>query len=199
MTLKIEGDILNSGDEVSLRSSEGLIIGAGVVDNGAVVISAWADDFTTEDIVEGAKADEAISLAFWSLSKEEEIRLQITEGLNILTGDEVGSELTFNNDSFFSLEVEKAPEIPTEFTLMQNYPNPFNPSTMIRFGLPDAGTVKITVYNILGAQVAVLVNDYKLAGYHQVLFNDPNLASGLYFYRMEATGWSNVRKMMILK
>lgn len=98
------------------------------------------------------------------------------------------------------LEVlEGGGEIPTEYSLSQNYPNPFNPSTMIRFGLPAAGRVNITLFNLLGSAIATLVNGELPAGFHEVSFDAAHLASGTYFYRIEAGTYRQVRKMMILK
>jgi hypothetical protein len=90
-------------------------------------------------------------------------------------------------------------EIPTEFSLSQNYPNPFNPSTTISYGLPNASNVSLKIYNILGEQVASLVNKVMPAGYHTVNFDASKLASGMYIYRLEAGSFVQVKKMMMLK
>jgi hypothetical protein len=89
--------------------------------------------------------------------------------------------------------------IPNVYSLAQNYPNPFNPSTKILFSLPKAGDVKLVVYDILGKEVNVLVNDYRTAGTHQVEFNASNLASGVYLYRIEAGEFSETKRMMLIK
>jgi hypothetical protein len=91
------------------------------------------------------------------------------------------------------------PEIPTEYSLSQNYPNPYNPSTTIRFGLPSASPVLLRLYDIAGREVATLLEGYRNAGYHSVIVNNPSLASGLYFYRIEAGKFTAVRKMILLK
>ncbi len=88
---------------------------------------------------------------------------------------------------------------PKEFSLSQNYPNPFNPSTSISFTLPEAVDVKITVFNILGQEVATILNAKKEAGVHTVDFDASELNSGLYIYRMDAGKFSNVRKMLLIK
>ena len=89
--------------------------------------------------------------------------------------------------------------LPTEFVLEQNYPNPFNPSTTIRYALPHASFVTLTVYNTLGQQVAQLVNEQQQAGYHDVVFRGDGLASGVYFYRLQASSFVDVKKLLILK
>jgi hypothetical protein len=89
--------------------------------------------------------------------------------------------------------------VPTAYSLLQNYPNPFNPSTNIKFALPKAGIVKLVVYDLLGSEVATLVNKNMNAGSFSVDFDASNLASGVYFYKLEANGFSDVKKMMLIK
>jgi len=90
--------------------------------------------------------------------------------------------------------------IPTDYSLSQNYPNPFNPTTIINFGLPKAGFVKLVVYDILGRTVATLINnESKEAGNYKADFDGTNLASGVYFYRIESSEFSSVKKMLLIK
>ena len=89
--------------------------------------------------------------------------------------------------------------IPTEFELKQNYPNPFNPSTVISYALPKDGYASIKVYNAVGKEVATLVNENKKAGYYETRFNGADLASGLYFYKIEAGNFTQTRKMLLIK
>ncbi len=89
--------------------------------------------------------------------------------------------------------------IPKEFRLEQNYPNPFNPATTIEFALPKQTAVQVTVYTMLGQEVATLVQGTLPAGIHRVTFQAGSLASGLYFYRIEAGSFTSVRKMMLVK
>ncbi|MDR3626792.1 MAG: T9SS type A sorting domain-containing protein [Ignavibacteriaceae bacterium] len=90
-------------------------------------------------------------------------------------------------------------EAVTAFRLDQNYPNPFNPATIVRYSVPKTGMVTIKVYNILGKQVATLVNESKAAGNYQVQFNAGKLASGVYFYRMESGSYVETKKLLLLK
>jgi hypothetical protein len=87
----------------------------------------------------------------------------------------------------------------TEYALSQNYPNPFNPSTQISFDVKQAGFVTLKVYNMVGQEVASLVNGSMSQGHHAVTFNAANLPSGLYVYRMEAPGFTDTRKMLLMK
>lgn len=89
--------------------------------------------------------------------------------------------------------------IVNQFELSQNYPNPFNPSTTIKFTIPDAGHVKLTVYNLLGQEVSTLVNGFTEAGVHYINFDASNLNSGVFLYKIEANGFIQTRKMTLIK
>ena len=90
------------------------------------------------------------------------------------------------------VEQEQAMGVPTSYLLKQNYPNPFNPATVIAYQLPEAAKVNITVYDILGNQVAQLVNEHREAGYYSTPFNASNFASGVYIARLNASTSSKV-------
>ncbi len=90
-------------------------------------------------------------------------------------------------------------EIPTEYKLCQNYPNPFNPSTVIGYSIAAAGHVKLAVYDILGSEVAVLVDETKSAGRYSVKFDASGLNSGLYIYRITTGTFMEARKLILLK
>jgi len=87
----------------------------------------------------------------------------------------------------------------SEYRLEQNYPNPFNPSTSIEFRIPESGFVEIKVYDILGNNVAILVNNYLTAGKHKVDFNASGLPSGIYFYQLKTGNYLETKKMILLK
>ncbi len=87
------------------------------------------------------------------------------------------------------------PALPKETVLFQNYPNPFNPTTTIRFGLPEKAHVNLSVFNMLGQQVALLVEDDREAGYHEVRLDGTGLASGVYFYRIRVRS-SNAARLL---
>ncbi|MCX6157648.1 MAG: T9SS type A sorting domain-containing protein [Ignavibacteriae bacterium] len=90
-------------------------------------------------------------------------------------------------------------ETPVSFSLSQNYPNPFNPVTKIAYALPKSGLVTLRVYDILGKEVATLVNEMKNAGSYSVDFSPSNFTSGVYFYKLETNGFSDIKKMMLIK
>ncbi len=90
-------------------------------------------------------------------------------------------------------------EIPTEYFLAQNYPNPFNPETRIRYKIPSETNVTLKVYDVLGREIAVLVDKEQYAGIYEVVFNGKNLSSGIYFYKLETDNYSDSKKLLLLK
>ena len=111
-------------------------------------------------------------------------------------GGGLPAEVTVTLPGIVSSESE---ELPAEVTLSANYPNPFNPETTIRYALPQAGQVRLVVYDLLGHEVAVLVDQSRPAGNHTVRFGADNLASGLYVYRLQAQDKTIVRTMILVK
>jgi predicted acyl esterase len=88
---------------------------------------------------------------------------------------------------------------PDKFELAQNYPNPFNPATTINYSIPSAGNISLKIYDIAGREVASLVNGYMESGIHSINFNAQNLSSGIYFYKLSAPGFTEVKKMVLVK
>lgn len=95
--------------------------------------------------------------------------------------------------------VEERTILPLEYNLYQNYPNPFNPTTTIKYQLPKPGIVNIKIYDTLGKEVAILVNEEKSAGNYTVEFNAGDLSSGIYIYKLSTEDFYRVRKMVLLK
>ncbi len=104
---------------------------------------------------------------------------------------------------FYAYELSSIDEEPLgevlEYKLDQNYPNPFNPTTTINYQVRDAGNVTLTVYNLLGQAVQVLVNEYKVNGAYKATFDASALASGFYFYTLEVNDFTSTKKMMLIK
>jgi hypothetical protein len=90
-------------------------------------------------------------------------------------------------------------QIPDEFKLLQNYPNPFNPTTKIGFRIVDFGFVSLKVYDVLGNDVANLINEYKPAGNYEIKFDASELSSGIYFYQLKSGSFSQTKRMLLLK
>ncbi|HAX50306.1 MAG TPA: T9SS type A sorting domain-containing protein [Ignavibacteria bacterium] len=88
---------------------------------------------------------------------------------------------------------------PDKFELNQNYPNPFNPSTQLSYDLKTDGNVKLTVFNLVGQSVRVLVDGYQTAGYYEVTFDANDLPAGIYLYKLQVGDYSSVKRMTLVK
>ncbi len=112
----------------------------------------------------------------------------------------VGSEIAIGE---FNIGVVSAGEpnneIPSEYSIEQNYPNPFNPTTTIRYSIPENGFVILKIYNAIGKEMAVLVNETKEAGNYNLQFDASLLPSGVYFYQLKASSFVETKKMVLLK
>jgi hypothetical protein len=130
--------------------------------------------------------------------------------LRVLSNDPLAPTISIPVDVDVLTGVEDAMGIPTVYHLDQNYPNPFNPSTVIQYGLPSEATVTLRVFNVIGQEVATLVNEQQKAGYYSVTWDGRNklgsqVASGVYFFRIDAAPvsgtahFTQVKKMMMVK
>jgi PKD repeat protein len=108
-------------------------------------------------------------------------------------------QVDFDGTTSYSNEVEVDLASPLTYSLGQNYPNPFNPSTSISYSIEKDGMVNLSIYNMLGEKIAVLVNKQLKAGKHEIKFDASELPSGMYIYRLESEGFTTARKMMLTK
>jgi hypothetical protein len=107
---------------------------------------------------------------------------------------------TYNHELPYTVtSVEPVSSVPDKFYLSQNYPNPFNPTTTIKFGLKKDALVEMKIYDVTGKEVVTLINAQYKAGNHSIEFNGTNLASGVYFYKIKAGDFAEVKKMVLIK
>ena len=142
--------------------------------------------------------------AFWGTQiKSKEIYAVLPNGLYYWRVKKYTSSVPGNwSDTGYFIVVtvtDLENEIPTEFSLSQNYPNPFNPTTKIKYALPEAGYVNLKVYDMLGQEVAELINEVKSAGEYEVQFNASDFPSGIYIYRLQAEKFTEFKKMSLVK
>jgi len=129
----------------------------------------------------------------------------ITDNYIFLLGDTVRYSKWYAGSTFYPFSWTDVTNVknqtlqPADFTLYQNYPNPFNPVTKIKYQLPLRSEVRLTVYDILGREIKVLVNQEKPAGTYEVQFDGSDLPSGVYFYRMETAKYSAAKKFILIK
>ena len=120
-----------------------------------------------------------------------------TYSYTLVAVDNLGERTTLR--SVAATPATTATGMATEYALYQNYPNPFNPTTTIAFDLLESGLVSLKVYNLIGQNVATVLNGTMGAGHHLATFDARNLPSGLYLYRLETNGFSAEKKMLLMK
>ncbi len=130
--------------------------------------------------------------------------LKVAVYIQSSSGKEVYQSEIIDYNSFTVTGLEEENNLPTEFALEQNYPNPFNPSTTIKYSIPaiknrSAVAVRLKVYDVLGREVATLVNGKQAPGNYSATFNASGVPSGIYFYKLTAGNFSQVRKMIFVK
>jgi hypothetical protein len=190
------------------------------VATGAVAVWAEAIDATTNEVY-GATSPRVIApsdtlaqftMTLPSAASGKRVRVQLkTSGLVVTASHELGAmnrvslidppigAIAGRPSAMSNLGTETEKPLPKSFALKQNYPNPFNPTTVIDYELPSASKVQLSVYDVLGRKVMELFNGDKPAGYHQVKVNGMNLASGIYFYRLQAGTFVQTKKMLLVK
>ena len=135
-------------------------------------------------------------LTFQPLGEFEDARFEITQGI-VFDTDLLSNAVGLNP----ALEIRP---VPSEFALLQNYPNPFNPETTITYDLAEGSQVRLEVYNVMGQLVNTLVSEQQAAGRYRVVWSgmdarERQVASGVYFYRLQTPDFNAVRKLMLLK
>ena len=151
-------------------------------------------------LVAAGVADDASAGLLWNVRVSDGVdTLAVSSGYDSVTNTftPIYRAITLTNSA--SVNNELVAGLPEKFDLKPNYPNPFNPSTRISFDLPESAEVRLTVFDVLGRQVATLVNQPMKAGSHTVNFDAQRLASGVYIYRLEAGSFSMTRNMMLIK
>ena len=179
-------------------------------DFGIVEISGNGSDWDTVATLTGVGAEKEELITVTSYIHFSDLWLRFR-----MTSDSTTSFIGWLVDDIYlmvdttkrQISIEEFEGLPTRFSLQQNFPNPFNPTTTIRFDLPQAGDVKLVIYDLLGREVETLVSRWHEAGRHKTTWNIGNLASGVYIYRLSVNenspgkpgSFSHTRKMIILK
>jgi len=189
-----------------LKTPTGLSAVAGT----AKVVLTWTDNSSVED---GYKVERSTNGTTWTVlattnasatSYSDNGLADGTYSYRVRAVDATVPESAYSNTASATVTtvvtgVSDLSGTPTEFALMQNYPNPFNPSTKIRFALPNSANVHIAVYNLIGQEIAQLASGEMSAGYHEVVWDASNVNSGIYFYRIQAGSFTELKKMILMK
>ena len=120
-------------------------------------------------------------------------------GINATAFEYRLKQVDFDGSYSFSEEIRVSNLVPAEYSLEQNYPNPFNPSTEIKFSIPQTTNVTLKVFDVMGREVATLIDEQMEAGKHSVVFNAANLSSGVYYYTIITENFIQTKKMLLLK
>ncbi|MDP8228571.1 MAG: T9SS type A sorting domain-containing protein, partial [Candidatus Electryoneaceae bacterium] len=188
----VSGYEVGQGDQIAAFDASGRIVGVGTLDSdGRTGLAVWGNDPST-DAVEGLVDEELFDLRLWDSEREVEIGLDAT----VVT---YGSGLTYGTDDFTVLDVSVESAVPGEFYLSSAYPNPFNAITKLTYGMPEAGYLTVSVYDISGRLVATLFDGAQIAGHHMAIWNGHGMSSGIYLIRMESSSFNSVRKVMLVK
>lgn len=116
-----------------------------------------------------------------------------------LTAAQIAASWNLDVQCGIVTSVPKYSELPVDYALYQNYPNPFNPSTKIKFTIPKSGFVTLKIYDMIGKEIATLINENKNAGSYIIDFDGSNLATGVYFYTLQVNGFTDTKKMLLIK
>ena len=155
-----------------------------------------AEDLSSSESIELHSVAYPVKVKVQNMS----IRLQDDSGKEINANLQPGEELSIENNTITKLNVVSGEfAAPIEYALEQNYPNPFNPSTTIKFSLPEASEVTLTIYNTLGQKVTELVNAKLESGRYSYQWNASNVATGMYIYELRTSNYVSVKKMVLLK
>ena len=186
----VEGDV-SVGDEL-VAYANGQVVGATrIVDLTApVVISAWGGFHDYGIDLDGYTVGDQIDLRLYSLSDNKEMKVEMS-----LDNNQYGSGVFASG----TIQVMDMLAVPEEYVLVQNYPNPFNPSTTISFSVPSDGHVEVSVYDITGRLVTTLVDANLNSGYHNIIWDATNQASGVYYIQVTSNGQVQSQKVMLLK
>ncbi|UCE19143.1 MAG: T9SS type A sorting domain-containing protein, partial [Gemmatimonadota bacterium] len=188
LRFRYDQEALIAGEAELTDRAEGMDVSHRVIGDELVVFISGSKG---EAIEAGGGA--VVRVPFTVAQDVKEIGVEVVEPV-VFTVDEA---IAFGHGSIFVVKSEDL--VPAEYGLAQNYPNPFNPVTSIAYSLPEAAKVKVVVYNTLGQVVAELVNANQEAGHHVVTWDAADMASGVYFYRIEANDFKATRRMVLMK
>jgi pectate lyase len=182
---------LNSDDAINSRDGAKMRIEGNYFENvGTAVMTAYSDSVGYVQLIDNHFGTSAYVTT-------PTCDLEIPYPYTLDPTDSIPSIIT--NGVKTDVEESSAPQHPVKFALDQNYPNPFNPITIIRFSVGTYGHTSLRVYDLLGREMATLVNEVKSPGSYTLEWNAVNMPSGVYFYRIDAGGFTQVKKMILIK
>ncbi|MBT3232196.1 MAG: T9SS type A sorting domain-containing protein [Calditrichaeota bacterium] len=180
------------GDQVLAYNKDKILVGSGTFgENGGCGLAVWGIDLASGNST-GLRPDEAFELVFREAVSQMEYPIQMDKLLE-------GRGLTYETDGFTVLDVMVNTTVPDEYYLSQNYPNPFNSMTRLDYGLPETASVSIKAFDMNGRLAATVVDGKIKAGHHSAVINGSNLASGVYWIKLESNDFKAIRKVAMIK
>jgi len=187
-------------DELDLEVHESMLV---TVEGVTFEQTGTFDGGTNYDLTDASLAAGETVIFRTNFSEADYVGSDIPTGTLTLTAIVGGfngtPQLIARSSADFDISTSNEVDIPQVFSLEQNYPNPFNPTTVIRYSVAEASNVKLQVFDVLGRNVATLVNEVRAPGVYSVNFDATRLSSGTYFYRVEAGDFTSIKKMMLIK
>ena len=184
MSLLVKSDEYFNGD-IGIYA-DGILVGSSCFEGGTCGIAIWGDDPTTEK-TDGALSGQPLELIMIDDSGEQEVRYSVLQG-----------ESTYEINGFWAIQLENS-QLPAQFGISEVYPNPFNAMLNLRIDIPQASSITIAVYDISGRIVEQLVSGKWATGHHKLVWDASGVSAGVYLIRMNAPGFSSVRKALLVK
>ncbi len=181
---------VSENDNIIAMNADGAIVGRGSLQDGMCGLAVWGDDETTE-ITDGLMSGEVF-----------ELYIEREGGINIPLSPvsfQRNTDLVYETDGLAALSVTSNGIVPDNYFMSEGYPNPFNPTVRLSFGMPEAAKVNISVYDLSGRLVSVLVSGAAKAGQHTATWNAETKPSGIYWIKMTSGSFQQVRKVMLVK
>lgn len=186
-------------DQIEVLNSSNELVGFGRFEDGNCLITVWGDDITTQE-VDGAIEGEKLTLKYKSSRSNYKYSLEEFSIRNALTEENSSGVLIYKENSALVVTLNNRKNELNDFLLNQNYPNPFNSKTTISFIVPKTKQiVSLKLFDMLGNELAALINSEVEPGYHSIEFDASNLSSGLYFYSLKIGKKIVTKKMLLLK
>jgi hypothetical protein len=191
----------NNGDEIGVWTTSNELVGSGVALNGRVLVTVWGrNPLLINDLkAPGAVNGEILRITRWSVDENTQYPVSVSR-LRDITGWQLPDAVfRFEVEGVWIAEIDNLSQVPQRYTLEQNFPNPFNPATTIRYSIPETVHVRLEIYDILGQRIQTIVDEVQQAGYHQAVFNADHLASSVYFYRLHAGNYINMKRFVLMR
>jgi len=206
-TKDVYKSLFNIKGKKNLYAMAGLILSDIDTENKLKQIDEVINNYKGESVVELALFDKFVYYYFELDDKENSLAVsKELDGLFPLSPGAVEAHRILGDKEYYNINInpdhalqKTADQTPAEYALLDNYPNPFNPSTTISYSLPEDGKVQIKIFDVLGREVATLVNEFTSAGKHNVVWDGANFASGIYFYSITFKGETLNKKMLLVK